>query len=56
MKLLSLGIIGEYVSKIYLETKERPRFIVEATTGNSFLMNTKSGCMPAMTQEIAALS
>jgi glycosyltransferase involved in cell wall biosynthesis len=27
--LLSIGIVGEYVGKIYLETKERPRFIVE---------------------------
>ncbi len=26
--LLALGIIGEYIGKIYLETKERPRFIV----------------------------
>lgn len=29
IQLLSLGIIGEYVSKIYLETKRRPRFIIE---------------------------
>jgi glycosyltransferase involved in cell wall biosynthesis len=29
IQLLSLGIIGEYVSKIYLETKGRPRFIIE---------------------------
>ena len=27
--LLSLGIIGEYVGKIYMELKERPRFIIE---------------------------
>lgn len=26
--LLSIGIVGEYVGKIYLETKNRPRFIV----------------------------
>ena len=29
--LISLGIIGEYVSKIYLEVKNRPRFIIEKT-------------------------
>ena len=26
--LLSLGVIGEYIGKIYLETKGRPRFII----------------------------
>ncbi len=29
IQLLSLGIIGEYVGKIYNETKHRPRFIIE---------------------------
>ena len=28
--LLSQGIIGEYIGKIYLEVKERPRYIIEA--------------------------
>ena len=29
LQLLAIGIIGEYIGKIYLETKHRPRFIIE---------------------------
>ncbi|ATD54372.1 glycosyltransferase family 2 protein [Clostridium chauvoei] len=29
IQLLSLGIIGEYIGKIYNETKNRPKFIIE---------------------------
>lgn len=29
LQMISIGVIGEYVGKVYLETKERPRFIIE---------------------------
>lgn len=29
LQLLAIGIIGEYIGKIYLETKKRPKFIIE---------------------------
>ena len=32
IQLVSLGVIGEYIGKIYLETKARPRFIIEKRT------------------------
>jgi glycosyltransferase involved in cell wall biosynthesis len=33
MQLLSVGIIGEYVGRIYRETKQRPLYLVEETVG-----------------------
>lgn len=35
IQLLSLGLVGEYVAKIYLETKRRPRFIIEQVTSGT---------------------
>jgi glycosyltransferase involved in cell wall biosynthesis len=32
LQLLSLGVVGEYVAKIYLETKRRPRYLIERIT------------------------
>jgi len=35
IQLLSLGVIGEYIGKIYNETKQRPRFIISDKLINS---------------------
>ena len=29
LQLLALGVIGEYIGKMYMETKARPKFIIE---------------------------
>ena len=34
IQILSLGVIGEYIGKIYLETKGRPRYIISDRTDN----------------------
>jgi hypothetical protein len=27
--MLSVGILGEYIGKMYMETKKRPKYIIE---------------------------
>ena len=34
LQALFMGIIGEYIGKIYLETKQRPRYIVDKRVGD----------------------
>lgn len=35
IELLSLGIIGEYIGKIYAESKQRPRYFIEDIVGET---------------------
>lgn len=35
LQLLAIGIIGEYIGKVYLETKSRPKYIIETYLGDS---------------------
>lgn len=36
IQLLALGVIGEYIGKIYMETKGRPRYIISERTGREY--------------------
>ncbi len=42
IQLLCLGMIGEYLSKIYTETKRRPRYIIEKTTDQSEFVSSST--------------
>jgi hypothetical protein len=41
IQLLCTGIIGQYVSKIYFETKRRPRFIIESQIGMDLQLDSR---------------
>ena len=42
IQLLSIGIVGEYVGKTYVETKQRPIYLTEEVI-ESRQANSKSG-------------
>jgi hypothetical protein len=33
MQLMNIGLLGEYIGRIYLETKQRPTYLVRKTYG-----------------------
>jgi polyisoprenyl-phosphate glycosyltransferase len=35
VQLLCLGVVGEYVAKVYMEVKRRPRYLIERITGGA---------------------
>lgn len=44
IQLLSIGLIGEYIGKIYIETKKRPHYIIENVLNNAKLREKRDEC------------
>lgn len=54
VQLLCLGIIGEYIGKIYFETKRRPRFTIETALGEEPAAATPLWSAPRETPAIGS--
>ena len=48
VELLALGVIGEYLGRLYLEAKARPRYFVEQTVGDFI---TDQSAVPKLAQQ-----
>jgi glycosyltransferase involved in cell wall biosynthesis len=48
VQLLALGTIGEYLGKLYVETKSRPRFVVEQIVGDAAPRDLQSPVVPGV--------
>jgi len=41
LQLFAIGMVGEYIGKIYLETKSRPKYIIDEYLQNSSIVETR---------------
>jgi hypothetical protein len=47
MNMIGLGIMGEYVGRVFIEVKQRPQFLVRRAIGFDQVPDRKGGRPPA---------
>lgn len=52
IQLLGIGVVGEYVAKIYMETKRRPRFIIEETVPRGAVASDENTAPPVRIEAV----